>query len=157
MTPEQHNKYVALAHLAYASIHMLLMGLMLSFFGIVLAGAARDGRGGSPPIEMLFLMGVFVAGMTLIFTGPSLFASYAFWKRKPWAKTAGIVAAVMAAMNFPVGVATCVYTFWFLFSDPGKILYDNVPRKLPPPPPTWEGLERSQTRNYANRTPPDWR
>ena len=156
MTAEQHNKYVALAHLANASLYLLMMGLMIVMF-IAMIATVPDGRGGAPPIGFLVVMSVFMAAMTLIFTLPSLLAAYGFWKRKSWAKTAGIVGAVMAAMNFPVGVAACVYTFWFLFSDPGKAMYDKPRYSLPPPPPAWAPAAANQARDYAARTPPDWR
>ena len=35
-------------------------------------------------------------------------------------------------MSFPIGTAVCAYTFWFLFSEPGKSLYDRPRYALPP-------------------------
>ena len=58
-------------------------------------------------------------------TIPSFVAGYAFLKRKSWAKIAGIVACALSALRIPFGTAVSIYTFWFLFSTPGKILYDQ--------------------------------
>jgi hypothetical protein len=77
-----------------------------------------------------------------------------------------IIAAVIAAGNFPFGTAACIYTFWFLFSDPGRFIFEgnNYAGALPPGRQTWA----NQTWNYdAQRqregqynpppSPPDWR
>ena len=155
MTAEQHNKYVALTHLANASFQLLMMAFMGVMFGIMIS---LDPGPNPPPPAFFVVMFLFVGFFVLLFSLPSLFAAYGFWKRKSWAKTMGIVAGVCAAMHFPFGIAACIYTFWFLFSDPGKELYDKPRNMLPPAPPSWPTPEfNSQTADYARRTPPDWR
>jgi hypothetical protein len=70
----------------------------------------------------------------------------------------------VAAMNFPFGTAVCVYTFWFLFSEPGKAIFERSTYSLPPGQQTWA----NQSWNYDARRqrdaqydppqpPPDWR
>jgi hypothetical protein len=92
---------------------------------------------------------------------PNLIAGYALLKRKPWAKIAAIIGAVTAAMSFPIGTAVTAYTFWFLFSEPGKLMYDKPKSGLPPMPPDWNafnGTEQSREQKYIPpTTPPDWR
>jgi hypothetical protein len=93
-------------------------------------------------------------------TIPSLIAGYGLWKKKKWAKTASIIAGVLAAMSFPVGTAVCVYTFWFLFSNPGKVLYDKPVYSLPQGQQVWGAQEiGSQRENQyvPPKSPPDWR
>lgn len=115
---------------------------------------------GAPPPGFIALIWVFVAVLSTIFYTPSLIAGIALLKRKKWAKTVGIVAGVLASMSAPIGTAVCAYTFWFLFSAPGKSIYD---------PPKPAALPESQQRWYVNETrvrdesytqpfrPPDWR
>ena len=160
MTPEEHNKYVGIANLAYGTIHVLLMIGMGVFFTAMTGAIARDAaRGDGPPASLFGGIMLFVVGINLLFAIPSFVAGYAFLKRKPWAKIAGIVAAVMSSFRVPFGTAVSIYTFWFLFSAPGRILYENLPQALPPAPPVeWSGAERSrQEQDFSGRTPPDWR
>ena len=162
MTPEEHNKYVGIANLAYGAIHVLLMILMGVFFMAMMGVIARD-TGGSdvPPAPASFFGGImiFVVAINFLFAIPSFIAGYAFLKRKPWAKIAGIVAAVLSSFRVPIGTAVSIYTFWFLFSPPGRILYENLSQALPPAPPAdWNAADKSlKEPEYSGRTPPDWR
>jgi hypothetical protein len=113
-----------------------------------------------PPLAVLVVMACFILAFTVAWTIPSMVAAYALLKRKKWAKTAGIVAGVFAAPQMPVGTAVCVYTFWFLFSEPGRSLYDQSTKTLPGERPDWNGVnqQRSSEGEYApTATPPDWR
>jgi hypothetical protein len=160
MTPEEHNKYVGIANLVYGATHVLLMILMAVFFMAMMGVIARDARGGDvPPASFFGGIMAFVVGINVLFAIPSFIAGYAFLKRKPWAKIAGIIAAVLSAFRVPIGTAVSIYTFWFLFSPPGKILYENFSQALPPAPPVdWSAADQSRKeQEYSRQTPPDWR
>ena len=160
MTPSEHNKYVGIANVAYGTIHVLLMIVMALFFMAMMRVIARDAGGtDTPPASFFGWMVIFVVGLNFVFAIPSFIAGYAFLKRKPWAKIAGIIAAVLSSFRVPIGTAVSIYTFWFLFSAPGRILYDNLPQALPPAPPVdWNAADRSlQEQGYSGSTPPDWR
>lgn len=125
MTTEGHNKTLGIMYLAYGALHGLIM-LMLGFFVGVMMPVVRSGmdsRDGMPlPFYIMFMTMIAVFG--ILFTIPSLVAGYALLKQKSWARLASIIAAVIAGMNFPVGMALCVYTFWFLYGQ-GAHLYDK--------------------------------
>jgi hypothetical protein len=145
LTPLEHNKYVGLAHIGYACLHLLSLVASMAFMGVmfssIFAQTARMGGEGPPPAFFAGIM-IFAGLINAAFTIPSVIAAYALLKRRPWAKIAGIVAGVTSAMSFPIGTLVAVYTFWFLFSDPGKAIYGE-PRPLPPNPPAeWAGGER---------------
>jgi len=161
LTPEQHNKYLAYSNIAYGALFSL-MALMMIFFIWVTTAFQPNG----PPVGILIFMSVFMLGMFGAMTLPSFIAAWALLKRKKWARTASIVAGVMAASNFPVGTAVCVYTFWFLFSDPGKVWFDqnNNNYALPPGQQTWANqnwqydAQRQRDNQYQPPSPPpDWR
>jgi len=160
LTPEQHNKYLGFAHLAYAALHAL-MGVFFGVMMIVMFSTIPPGAGQQPPPPAIFVvMACFFFVFTVGWTIPSMVAAYALLKRKKWAKTAGIVAGVFAATQMPVGTAVSVYTFWFLFSEPGRSLYDRSAKSLPGEPPTWNGLnqQRGAKGEYVpTASPPDWR
>jgi hypothetical protein len=161
MAPEEHNKYLGMAHVAYGVLHILLM-LVTGVIVFAMVGLSTlNGRGSSlPPRPFIAVIVALVVIVNVLLAIPSFVAGYAFLKRKPWAKTAGIVAAVLSALRIPFGTAVSIYTFWFLFSTPGKLLYDNLGQALPPSPPAnWNAVNQMQGKEtYAPpASPPDWR
>lgn len=155
-TPEQHIKYLAYSHLGYGGLMALLGLLMIGFFNGVL-GLAPE----APPVGIMILFSLFIAFIYGLMTVPSLIAGYGLLKNKKWAKTASIIGGVTAASNFPIGTAVCVYTFWFLFSEPGKSVFEKQNFQLPPGR-QWWAKENSHQRQEQPRyvppsTPPDWR
>lgn len=157
MTPLQHNKYLGVAHLAYAAFYCVFVVLMMVFMGAVFIAVPPTGDG-SPAFIFVFLG--FMAVIYGLFIIPSVIAGYALLKRRRWAKIASIVAGVMAAMFFPVGTAVCVYTFWFLFSEPGKLLYDKSANALAPGSTAWVNGVQQEAREgqyVSPLNPPDWR
>jgi hypothetical protein len=125
MTIEGHNKTLGVMYLAYGAMQGLMMLVMGIFFAAMMpvVRSGMDSRDGMPlPIFIAFMTIVTVFG--LLFTIPSLVAGYALLKQKTWARVASIIAAVIAGMNFPFGMALCVYTFWFLYGK-GAHLYDK--------------------------------
>ena len=148
MTPEQHNKYLAYSHLAFAGLFSLFIVVMVIFMAVLLPEMVKHDPNPPPP-GMFLIMAVFMSLIYGSMTVPSYIAGYALLKKKRWAKTASIVAGVCDSMHFPFGAAVAIYTFWFLFSDPGKYLYDRPAYALAPGQPTWA--------NQTNTAPPDWR
>ena len=156
MTPQEHNKYVAYSHIVSGSLMCLLAFFMVVF---MIAMTRFDPNG--PPAVFMILMTVFVLGLYALFTVPSFVAAYGLLKKRKWARTAAIVGGVTAAMNSPIGTAVSIYTFWFLFSEPGKAMFEQQRYTLPPGRQSWApgDVSHQQTRTeYAPPpTPPDWR
>ena len=118
------------------------------------------GVSGGAPVGMIIFLCAFIGLLYGVMTIPSFVAGYALLKKKRWAKTAAIIGGVTAAMNFPIGTAVCVYTFWLLFSEQGKTLFDQANYMLPPSRQTWASdvHQRQEQREYIPpTTPPDWR
>jgi hypothetical protein len=112
-----------------------------------------------PPIVMLF-MTIFIGGLYSLMTIPSFIAGYALLKHKSWARTAALIGSVTALTNFPIGAAVCAYTFWFLFSEPGKAIFEKRNYMLPPGRQSWAydvQNNQAQTTYTPPPTPPDWR
>ena len=133
---------------------------LLSLFMIGFMNAMFATAPGRPPIGAMFFMSAFIFVIYGLMTIPSFVAAYALLKKKSWAKTAAIIGGVTAAMNFPLGTAVCVYTFWFLFSEPGKAIYEKPPFMLPPSRQAWaENMHQRQekTEYVPPSSPPDWR
>lgn len=159
MTPQQHNKYLAWSHLAYGGLTAgfgLLFAIM--FGAIMLSMPMEAGRDGSqpPPTAFFAIFATIFGGIYLGLAIPSFIAGYALLKQKRWARTASIVAGVIAAAFFPIGTAVCVYTVWFLMSEPGKFLYDTPTNALPGSQSYYQG-SINQGEHQNSVTPPDWR
>src|SRR5688500_1972024 len=117
-----------------------------------------------PPFIVIFIFSLFMLAIWGTMTEPSLIAGYGLLKKKKWAKIWAIISAVVAAANVPFGTVVTVYTFWFLFSDPGKQLYDQNNFALPPGRQTWANeaynYDASRPREGQYQPPPpppDWR
>jgi hypothetical protein len=158
MTPEQHNKYLGLAHLAYGAFHSL-MGLIFGAAIFIIAGTApASPRSDQPPLGFFIAMAAFLLVFSIGWSLPSMIAAYAFLKKKSWAKIAGLVAGVFAAAQMPLGTAVAVYTFWFLFSPPGRLLYDKKEKGLLPDRQSLAISDLEKESQYAPPpAPPDWR
>ena len=155
LTPEEHNKYVAWSHLIYSGFMVLICIAVMGLF----IGTLSIGPGG-PPAGLIIFISLFMGAIYGLMIIPSLVAGYGLLKQRSWARTAAIIGAVTAAMNFPLGTAACVYTFWFLFSEPGKAIFEKRNYMLPPGRQSWAyDLESNQAQpTYTPPpTPPDWR
>jgi uncharacterized membrane protein YozB (DUF420 family) len=150
MTPEEHNSWLARAHVGYAVLNVLLIAATIAW---VFGGAlGRD--------DLIFTTIVAIFSLiNLGLTGPSLVAAWALRKRKRWAKTAAIVAAAVATMFFPFGIAVAIYTFWFLFGGPARALYDPMSadssRTLSAG--TINGVSATDHAKFEKQFTPNWR
>ncbi len=155
MTPEEHNKYLGWSHLIHGGLFLLMVIAILAMMSSIFFLDPK-----APPPAFFAIMWVFMGGFYGLMLAPNLIAGYALLKRKPWAKMAAIVGAVTAAMSFPIGTAVSAYTFWFMFSEPGKSMYDKPKVALPPMPPDRNAARTQQAREHQYvppTTPPDWR
>jgi len=163
LTPEEHNRYLAWSHIAFGALFALLFGLFLLFFGAGMIASMFQGPGGPPVFFFVFVL-LFMAVMLGLTTLPSIVAGYGLLKGKKWARIWAIISAVLAAGQFPMGTAVTVYTFWFLFSEPGKQFFERNNYALPPGRQTWanqpwENETQRQREGQYNPPPPppDWR
>lgn len=159
MTPTTHNKILGILHLAYGGLIALLMAVMIIFMLTMMSMGNFNNNGEPFPVGVLVFMTILLVVVTLLHTVPSFLAGYAFLKRKRWAKTMGIISAIMAGLNFPLGSALCVYTLWFLFGESGRFLYHKAAYALPSGDSSWaRTASREPERAYLPPSvPPDWR
>lgn len=123
MTNEQHNRYIAYTFFAHAGIQLFLALAMVLFFTLFLYIPVEPGRP-APPREIFGFMAAFIGFFYLAFGLPSAIAGYALLKKKSWARIASIIAAVVGAMNVPIGTAAAVYALWFFFGENWKEIYE---------------------------------
>ncbi len=166
MTPRDHNKVLTILHLIYGGLNFISLLIIIPFV-LISFGLFGTGQAEAAAMGAIFLVFAVIVGFaTILFSLPPLIAAYSMHKHKPWARTAGIVAAVIAAMGFPLGTALCVYTFWFLFGE-GKFYFDGGGQgtqwqgalgDAPASTYGWDAQRQGSERTYAPPTqPPDWR
>ncbi len=163
MTAEEHNKYISWTFLANG---LLQASMLLLVFGFFILFFAFDGPPGDQfPGAFFAVFFSIILLVNLVFISPNFVAYYALKNRKPWARIASIVAAVMAAMNVPIGTAACVYALWFFFGEEWKSLYPETPGAAPSlkqiangGPQNWEGhyVRENGEVVYRPANPPDW-
>ncbi|MDT7542916.1 MAG: hypothetical protein QOE33_2820 [Acidobacteriota bacterium] len=164
MTTEDHNKTLGILHLVYGGLHGLLLALMFAISAPVLYILTHAPNRDAPPFAfILFALGIGFFISMLLFI-PTLVAGYGLLKRKSWGRTAGIVAAILAALNIPFGTALAVYSFWFLFGKGQRLYRDEFAQfsryslNDAPPRPASEWMGEQREPEYAPPAqPPDWR
>jgi len=120
MTAEEHNKTLATLHFVYGAMHGLtLLGLVLLVVVVEVATPASDAISGSWIVVgvMVFVVLLFAVGLLPLIVG------YGLMKRKIWAKPLALVQAIVSLINIPIGTALGIYSFKFLRSEGGVLLY----------------------------------
>ncbi|MFL6229921.1 MAG: hypothetical protein ACJ741_14200 [Pyrinomonadaceae bacterium] len=168
MTNEQHNKLVGVGFLIHGGFQ-LLMGLLIALmFGSFMTLIPNDPGRPGPPKGFFLIFASFFFIIQAVFALPSFVAAFAVLKHKSWARLSGIIAAVVSAMNFPIGTAVCVYALWFFFGENWKEVYEpaSMPggaraqlRSSAGDAAAWTVNQRQETtaQKYAPPPPPDWR
>ncbi|MGH9948653.1 MAG: hypothetical protein ACRD6X_15860 [Pyrinomonadaceae bacterium] len=131
MTANDKARLLGLFFWLYTGLHILIVGgiavIYLAIFGAVFSQLPQ--KPDEPPPELIMAIIAFVFFVTLIFTLlfsiPKIVAGYGLRKNKPWARTWAIVGSIMACMSFPIGTALGVFGLVFLFSDEGKLYFDE--------------------------------
>ena len=143
MTAHEHNRLIGIFFLAYSGLQLffLLIGVafMMMFGGLI--AVESNVKDTAPLAFMAVFIGIaFVISLALLI--PTLVGGWKIFKQKPGAKTWGIIASIVALLNFPLGMAIGIYGLWFLFGEHGQALYNgnvnNTARFNPPPPNNWQ-------------------
>lgn len=160
MTSEEHNKYISWVFLANGLFQMMVLAFVLGF--IYLWMSFSPGGRDLPPGLLAVVLG-FAAVINLFILSPNFVAAYAVNKRKPWARTASIVAAALAAMNVPLGTLAAVYSLWFFCGEQWKEVYPDTSGNRGhgelSAAADFEGYTKEDEAAFTYRTPPppDWR
>ena len=163
MTPDEHNKYISWTFLANGLFQAAMLLLIFGFFIIFIALGGPPDDNFPAGIFAFFFSIILLINLALI--SPNFIAYYGLKNRKSWARVASIVAAVLGAMNVPIGTAACAYALWFFFGEDWKTLYPETPgaqdeRTIASrSDPNWDGryVREDGEVVYRPAIPPDWR
>lgn len=131
MTANDKARLLGLFFWLYTGFNILIVLaialIYVAIFGTVIATVPQ--KPGEPPPEfiMVILIAAFAIALvfTILFSVPKIVAGYGLRKNKPWARTWAIVGSIMACMSFPIGTALGVFGLVFLFSDEGKLYFEQ--------------------------------
>ena len=145
MTAREQNKLVGIFLMIHGGIQSLVMLLLVLIYGGLGVGMMTTARKDDEQIAGGFLLGfaLLVGFFMLLFIIPQLVGGWKMIKERPNARTWGIIASIVACLNFPLGTAAGVYGLVFLFGEPGKQFYlggnQYQNQAFPPPPPNnWQ-------------------
>jgi hypothetical protein len=131
MTPNDKARLLGLFFWLFTAFNVVIVVaialIYIAIFGIVFSQQPQ--RANDPPPE--FIIGILaivffvVLVMTILFSVPKIVAGYGLRKGKAWARGWAIAASIMSCMSFPLGTAIGVFGLVFLFSDEGKLYFDQ--------------------------------
>lgn len=152
MTSDSKARLLGLLMWLYVGFNLLLVAVIaiiyISLFGFVFTQVPQKPGEPDPAVIMAILIVAFALAFvfTILFSIPKIVAGYGLRKQKTWARTWAIVGSIMACMSFPFGTAIGVFGLVFLFSDEGKLYFEQVARgnltagaqMMTPQPSSWQ-------------------
>jgi hypothetical protein len=109
---EMHIRVLGWLYILSNSI-VLLIGLTALLFLTGLGVVSGD-------FDSVPVLG-FIGGMSFVFLAalalPGMLAGYGLLKRTPWARVLALVVAILSLINFPIGTAIGIYTFWVMLQE----------------------------------------
>ncbi len=153
MNAHDKSRLLGLLFWIYTGFNLLLVGFIaaiyIAIFGFVFTNAPHKAGDPSPELIMTILIVAFIVAFafTVLFSVPKIVAGYGLRNEKPWARTWAIIGSVLACMSFPLGTALGVFGLVFLFSDEGKMYFDDPKYRsqlvngntvTAPPPNSWQ-------------------
>lgn len=107
---ETHITILGWLHI-FGNAMLLVIGVMGFLFLTGIGVVSEDPMA----VRVLSLIGTIGALFFGVVALPGLVAGIGLLARKPWARILALVMGFLGLINFPVGTAIGVYTFWVLF------------------------------------------
>ena len=109
---EQH---ITLLGWLYIATNILLI-LIAGFVFIVITGVGVMSAD-AEAVRIMPVIGTAVSGFLTVLALPGILTGIGLLKRKPWARVAAAVLAIINLTNFPIGTAVGVYALWVLLQN----------------------------------------
>ena len=91
--------------------------LVVGAFVFVLLTGIGVATGEAEAMTVLGVVGTSVGLLLAALAIPGLLAGYGLLAKKPWARILAIVVGILGLVNFPIGTAIGIYTFWVLTQE----------------------------------------
>ena len=109
---EQHASIVGWLHIAGNAI-MILAGCAV----FALLGGIGLATGDPEASGILAIVGGALGVFLAILGIPGIVAGYGVLRRKAWGRILAMVVGFLGLVNFPIGTAIGIYTFWVMLQD----------------------------------------
>jgi hypothetical protein len=120
---ERHLRTLGTLWMAIGGLFLPALGLMVFGQGLHFMLHERE------PWPGIFQLLLYVAGGTLvILAAGGICVGMGLMQRRPWARAAAIVLAVLVLFHPPLGTALGVYSLWVLLADEGGEEYRYLTR-----------------------------
>jgi hypothetical protein len=119
-------------HLKVTAVLFILMGVVLIFLAVLMSlvfsvvGGVVGASGEEDAVVALAALGLTGVALTiflLVMSVPYIICGWGLWKRRSWARIMGIVLAILALLEFPIGTAFGVYALIILFKGETEKLF----------------------------------
>ena len=119
-------------HLKVTAVLFVLMGVVLVFLAVLMSlvfsvvGGVVGASGEEDAVVALAALGLTGVALTiflLVMSVPYIICGWGLWKRRSWARIMGIVLAILALLEFPIGTAFGVYALIILFKGETEKLF----------------------------------
>lgn len=117
MTLSDHNKTVGI-------LHGLVGALVLT--GLIVAAVIEARRRPADAAERLAWM-LYVLPLPLL----QLLTAYGVYTIKGWGRTLALLLCILYVLVFPLGTLLAAYTWWVLYGETSRQLYDKSPPAWP--------------------------
>ncbi|MFQ5859797.1 MAG: hypothetical protein ACE5LU_29735, partial [Anaerolineae bacterium] len=106
---QQHVTLLGWLHILGNAVFLVLgMCLFTLLAGIGVA------TGDPVAARILSVVGLAVGSLLVVLAIPGMVAGYGLLRRKAWARILAMVVGFLGLINFPLGTAIGLYTFWVL-------------------------------------------
>lgn len=121
MEIERHVRILAWLYIVHSAL--IMIAAVIAFIGITLGGLFSGDLGhmiGMPIVGVI--VGLFVA----LFAIPGFIAGNGLLEGKSWARVLTMVLGALKILDFPLGTALGVYTFWVLWGDKADRIFEPI-------------------------------
>lgn len=139
MNAQEHNRTLGILFLVYTGLQVLgiviAVAVMVFVFGIMATQASGNEAAPIAFMGVVILIAILISALLIV---PIAMAGFKMFKGRPNARIWGIIASIIAVINFPLGTILGIYGLWFLFGEEGKNFYlggYSQDVMFPPPPP----------------------
>ncbi|MCZ7575024.1 MAG: hypothetical protein M5U01_41275 [Ardenticatenaceae bacterium] len=91
--------------------------LVIGVFVMALLGGIGAATGDPVAARILGIVGSTVGALLVVLALPGIIAGFGLLQRKAWARFLALVVGFLNLINFPLGTAIGIYTFWVLMQE----------------------------------------
>ena len=118
---ERHHRLLGILYIISGILQILFVTVASFVIALILNYAFVEGGAASFKYEYLMeIIGyirIFVLGVVIVLSVPSIIAGIGLLNYKSWALTFALILGCLKLFSFPFGTALGIYTLWVYFQD----------------------------------------